>query len=83
MEGSAAAGASAHKRVKRAQGLLRAAAKLLAPLADDADLVGELELHADDDLEQLLELVALARRGRPSIDVVILARPAAGDVTRR
>lgn len=73
----AATAAIAHKRVKRALGMLRAASKLLAPVAGDLDVVGELELEQGDDVDELLELVALARRGRASVDVVILARPAA------
>jgi hypothetical protein len=75
MEARAAVAAIAHKRVKRAMGLLRAAARDLAPEAAEVDVIGELELRAGEPLDELLELVALARRGRASVDVVIVAHP--------
>jgi hypothetical protein len=75
MEPSAAAAAAAHRRVKRAMGLLRAAAASLAADARDVDLVAELELRQGDPVEPLLELLALARHRHGDVDVVILTRP--------
>lgn len=72
----AAAAAAAHKRVKRAMGLLRAAAASLAPLAGELDLVGEVHLEQGQaELDELLELLELARRRHGALDVVILAAP--------
>jgi hypothetical protein len=75
MDASAAAAAAAHRRVKRAMGLLRAAAASLAAETRDVDLVAELELRAGDPVAPLLELVALARHRHGDVDVVILTRP--------
>lgn len=77
MEASAAAAAAARKRVKRAMGLLRAAAPLLAELGDELDVAGELHLEPGDDLGRVLELLELlrARGHRGPLDVVILATP--------
>lgn len=78
MEPRAAAAAAAHRRVKRAMGLLRAAAAALAPDVDELDLVAELHLDAGADLSPVLEALELARaRGhRGALDVVVLAAPA-------
>lgn len=74
----AAAVAAAHRRVKRAMGLLRAASAALAPELTDVDVVVELRLEHPDDVEQLRALVAVAleRHGGP-LDAVILASPSA------
>lgn len=73
-----AAAAAAHKRVKRAMGLLRGAAAALAPLADELDLVGEVHLaQGQTDLEELLALLRVARERHGALDVVILAAPRA------
>lgn len=72
----AAAAAAAHRRVKRAMGLLRAAATALAPHAGELDLVGEVHLEqGQSDLTTLLELLELARGRHGALDVVILAAP--------
>lgn len=78
MEARAAAAAAAHKRVRRAMGLLRAAAAALAPeLEDGLDVVAELRLEPGADLDAVLEALELARaRGyRGALDVVVLAAP--------
>lgn len=76
MEASAVTAALAHRRVKRLTGLARKLAGELAELLErDVDLLGELELAADDDLAELAELVAHARRGRASVTVVLIATP--------
>lgn len=75
MEGTAAAAAIAHRRVKRAMGLLRAAAKTLAPETGELDVVAELAVTDDASAGELVELVELARSRYPELDVVVLARP--------
>jgi hypothetical protein len=77
MEARAAAAAAAHKRVRRAMGLLRAAAAALAPELEDLDVVAELRLEPGADLAPVIEALELARaRGhRGALDVVVLAAP--------
>lgn len=75
MHAPAAAAAAAQKRVKRAMGLLRAAAPLLEELAQDLDVVAEVHLRPDDPPALLLEALEHARRlHRGDLDVVILGR---------
>jgi hypothetical protein len=77
MNAQAAAAAAAHRRVKRAMGLLRAAATALAPEASELDVAGEIHLEPGEDPERVLELLRLIRhRHHGPIDVVILAAPA-------
>lgn len=75
---TAAAAATARKRVKRAQGLIRAAAALLAEATrlDDADLVAEVHLEpGQTDLAELVEVLDVARSRGGALDVVVLASP--------
>lgn len=79
MEPSAAAAGAARKRARRAIGMLRAAAPLLAQAAEalegDFDVVGELRVGAgDEDLEHALELVRLCRHRHGELELVVLAR---------
>ena len=71
------AAAAAHRRVKRALGLLRAAANALAPELADVDVVGELRVSSAADVEALVELIDLARvrAGGRELDVVVLSIP--------
>lgn len=76
MKGGPAAAAAAHKRVKRALGLLRGAAALLAPDAGELDLVAEVRVaDSGDDLQALLELVRLAVHRHGPLDVVVFSQP--------
>lgn len=77
MEGRAASAAAAHKRVKRAMGLLRAAARDLAPEAAELDVIAEVELERTypAGLDGIVELLELELTRRPSLSVVIFARP--------
>lgn len=84
MDASAARAAAAHRRVKRAMGLLRAAATALAPELDDLDVVGEVHLaQGQHDRDELLALLDLARARHGALDVVILARPRAATRVER
>jgi hypothetical protein len=83
MDGRAAGAAAARKRVKRAMGLLRAAAPLLAEAAEEVDVAGELHLDPDElaparEVELVAELLTIirARNRRGRLDVVILSAPA-------
>lgn len=79
---SAAAAAAAHRRVKRAMGLLRGAAQALAPLADELDLVGEVHLQqGQTDLTELQDVLRVARHRHGALDVVILAAPRTVDAS--
>lgn len=71
----AADSARAQRATKRALGLLRGAARLLAEATADVDLVAELEVRDRAGELELAELVHrhLAQRG--TLDVVVLARP--------
>lgn len=82
---TAAATAAAHRRLKRAMGLLRTAAAALAPLVDelDLDLVGEVHIEqGQDSIDELLQLLELARHRHGDLDVVILAAPRRAHNTR-
>jgi hypothetical protein len=75
---STAAAAAAHKRIKRALGLLRGAAAALAPLADELDLVGEVHLEqGQTNLDELLAVLRVARERHGALDVIVLAAPRA------
>lgn len=67
--------AKAQRATKRALGLLRGAARLLAEAGADVDLVAELEVRDRASELELAELVHrhLAQRG--TLEVVVLARP--------
>jgi hypothetical protein len=75
---TAAAAATALRRVKRAQGLIRTAAALLAEARTlaDADLVAEVHLDpGQTDLAELVEVLDVARSRGGALDVVVLASP--------
>lgn len=67
--------ALAHRRLKRAQGLLRAAVKAIAPDAADVDVLGEARLEDAGDVQELVELVELLRHRYGVVDVVLLSTP--------
>lgn len=69
--------AAAHRRVKRALGLLRQASQALAPELADVRLVGELTVETDADAQELLELVRLGRHRHGRLEVLIVTAPAA------
>lgn len=78
MEARAAAAGAARKRAKRAIGMLRAAAPLLAQAAEalegDFDVVAELRIDEPADVDRALELVRLARARHGELELVVLAR---------
>ena len=76
MDAHAAAAGQAHRRAKRAMGLLRAAARLLAPLQEDLDLIAEVHLEqGQEDLTELTAALDVARHRHGPLDVVIFAQP--------
>lgn len=80
MTTSTAVAALALKRVKRAQGQLRAVVGVLAAELDqEADVVGEAHVEPGDEraLEQALTLVRLACKRPGPVDVVVLSTPVA------
>jgi hypothetical protein len=78
MEARAAAAGAARQRARRAIGMLRAAAPLLAQAAEalegDFDVVAELRIADLEDVDRALELVRLARSRHGELELVVLAR---------
>lgn len=75
MEAPAATAAQAHRATKRAMGLLRGAARLLAEASDDVDLIAEVDVRGADDVQSVVELLRLELARRPELEVLIVARP--------
>lgn len=75
MEAPTATAAKAHRSTKRALGLLRGAARLLAEASADVDLIAEVDVRGSGDVQSVAELLRLELSRRPELEVLILARP--------
>ncbi len=74
--GSLAAAEAARRRVNRAAGHLRDAARDLARLTNgELDVLGVLTVHDADSAQSVSDLVSLERGRHGAVDVVVLARP--------
>lgn len=75
MDGTRAAAEAARRKVKRAEGLLRDAARDLASLAGDDDVLGVLRVHDAATVDSVRELIELGAGRHGAVDVVVIARP--------
>lgn len=75
MDGTRAAAEAARRKVKRAEGLLRDAARDLASLAGDDNVLGVLRVHDAQTIESAAELIELGAGHHGAVDVVVIARP--------
>lgn len=79
MDPARAAGEAARRKVNRAAGLLRDAARDLASLADGNTIVGVQRVHDSETVASARELIATGAARHGAVDVIVIARPTRRD----
>lgn len=75
MDAQHAAADAARRKVKRAAGLLKDAARDLAAAADGQEALGVIRAHDAASTQAALELVRLGVGRHGGVDVIVIARP--------
>lgn len=75
MDAHAAGAESARRRVRRASGLLREAARDLAALTEGLESLGTQHAHDLESINAARDLISLGVARHGAVDVVVIARP--------